>query len=130
MGKSGGARLCREYRDFRGDNSPVFLPVFAPIFKIGFTCKKSGRKLGKLLGIFHGKAKGEYQLRKLHYKGRCTKRKLSKCKDVCRTYDRIQTAFADWLQDNTDIITFECNVKIENNSEDQYTSGGPDWSAD
>ena len=61
-------------------------------------------------------------MRKLHYKGRCTKRKLSKCKDVCRTYDRIQTAFADWLQDNTDIITFECNVKIENNSEDQYTS--------
>ena len=61
-------------------------------------------------------------MRKLHYKGRCVKRSLSKCKDICRTYDKIQTAFADWLQENDDIISFQCNVKIENSSEDQYTS--------
>lgn len=61
-------------------------------------------------------------MRKLHYKGRCTKRKLSKCKDICRTYDKIQTSFADWLQGNDEIVSFQCNVKIESNSEDQYTS--------
>ena len=61
-------------------------------------------------------------MRKLHYKGRCTKRKLSKCKDICRTYDAIQTSFAEWLQENDEISSFQCNVKIENDSEDQYTS--------
>ena len=61
-------------------------------------------------------------MRKFHYKGRCTKRKLSKCKDVCRTYDEIQTSFAELLQDDDEIVSFQCNVKIENGSEDQYTS--------
>lgn len=61
-------------------------------------------------------------MRKLHYKGRCTKRRLSKCKDICRTYDAIQTLFAEWLQENDEIACFQCNVKIENDSEDQYTS--------
>ena len=83
---------------------------------------KSGEKIGKLLGKFQDKTKGDYEMRKLHYKGRCVKRSLSKCKDICRTYDKIQTAFADWLQENDDIISFQCNVKIENSSEDPYTS--------
>ena len=63
-------------------------------------------------------------MRKLHYnyKGRCTKRKLSKCKDICRTYDAVQTSFAEWLQENDEIASFQCNVKIENDSIDQYTS--------
>jgi len=31
-------------------------------------------------------------MRKKGYKGRCEKRVLSKCQDVCRTYDDIQRA--------------------------------------
>ena len=61
-------------------------------------------------------------MRKLHYKGRCTRRKLSKCKDICRTYDKVQTVYADWLQANKDIVSFECNIKMEGVCDDQYTS--------
>ena len=33
-------------------------------------------------------------MRKKNYKGRCTKRYVAKCTDVCRTYDPLQTAYA------------------------------------
>ena len=46
-------------------------------------------------------------MRKVNYKGRCTKRKLSKCKDVCRTFDTIQMKVVDMLQAN-DEITAPC----------------------
>ena len=51
-------------------------------------------------------------MRKVTFKGRCTKRKLSKCKDICRTYDQIQTAFADVLEQDPDIKSFCCNVRL------------------
>ncbi len=37
-------------------------------------------------------------MRKKNFKGRCTKRQMSKCTEVCRTYDPIQFAFADLLE--------------------------------
>ena len=49
-------------------------------------------------------------MRKVNYKGRCTKRKLSKCKDVCRTFDVIQLKAAEILQANDDIKAFRCNA--------------------
>ncbi len=52
-------------------------------------------------------------MRKVNYKGRCTKRKLSKCKDVCRTFDAIQMKVVDMLQANDEIKTFRCNVCLE-----------------
>lgn len=36
-------------------------------------------------------------MRKKNYKGRCEKRKLSKCEGVCKTYDVIQYAYADTM---------------------------------
>lgn len=36
-------------------------------------------------------------MRKKNYKGRCEKRKLPKCEEVCKTYDEIQSAYADML---------------------------------
>ena len=36
-------------------------------------------------------------MRKKGYKGRTEKRILSKCNDVCRTYDAIQFAYEDLL---------------------------------
>ena len=32
-------------------------------------------------------------MRKKNFKGRCEKRRLPKCEDVCRTYDGIQYAY-------------------------------------
>ena len=33
-------------------------------------------------------------MKKINYKVRCEKRKVSKCDDICRTYSRIQSAMA------------------------------------
>lgn len=37
----------------------------------------------------------EVLMRKIGYKGRCEKKTLSKCKEVCRTYDPIQSKYAE-----------------------------------
>ena len=34
-------------------------------------------------------------MKKINYKGRCEKRKVSKCEDICRTYSKIQSAMVD-----------------------------------
>ena len=59
-------------------------------------------------------------MRKKNYKGRCEKRALSKCKEICRTYDGIQSAYADLLQQNDSITEIRCNVLLDDDSE--YTT--------
>lgn len=61
-------------------------------------------------------------MRKKNYKGRCEKRKLSKCTDVVRTYDEIQYAYADMLEQNKSVKSYQCNVLLEGVEEDAYTS--------
>lgn len=52
-------------------------------------------------------------MRKKNYKGRCEKRTLSKCKEICRTYDSIQSVYADLLQQNDSITEIRCNVLLD-----------------
>lgn len=52
-------------------------------------------------------------MRKKGFKGRCEKRKISKCREVCRTYDAIQYAYADILQAREDIAEISCNVPLD-----------------
>lgn len=52
-------------------------------------------------------------MRKKNYKGRCEKRSISKCQEVCRTYDDIQFAYADILQASEDIEEIHCNVPLD-----------------
>lgn len=61
-------------------------------------------------------------MRKKNYKGRCEKRTLSKCKDVCRTYDAIQYSYADMLESNKDIKEIRCNTLLDSLEEGEYTS--------
>ena len=61
-------------------------------------------------------------MRKKGYKGRCIKKALPKCKEVCRTYDEIQTAYADILQKDNSIVEIKCNVYLEGLTEGDYTS--------
>ena len=61
-------------------------------------------------------------MRKKHYKGRCEKRVLSKCKGVCRTYDAVQAAAANTLQSDNSIREIRCNVLLDGLSEGEYTS--------
>ncbi len=58
-------------------------------------------------------------MRKKNYKGRCEKRTLSKCKEVCRTYDRVQFTYADYLQQNECIEEIQCNVSLDG---EEYTT--------
>ena len=52
-------------------------------------------------------------MRKKNFKGRCEKRKLSKCEGVCKTYDALQYAYADMLEAENDIVEIRCNVQLE-----------------
>lgn len=61
-------------------------------------------------------------MRKKGYKGRCEKRMLSKCKDICRTYDPIQFSYAEILEQSDDVQVFQCNVLLDGLSEGEYTS--------
>lgn len=60
-------------------------------------------------------------MRKKNYKGRCERRTLSKSKDVVRTYDAIQSKYADLLQQNQEINEIRCNVPLDGEAE-EYTS--------
>jgi len=58
-------------------------------------------------------------MRKKNFKGRCEKRVISKCSEVCRTYDPLQYTYADILQSSDSIKEIKCNVLLD---ELEYTS--------
>ena len=63
--------------------------------------------------IFGEKRQEMARVLKKNFKGRCTKRVLKKCKDVVRTYNEIQTSYADVLEQNEEITEFQCNVILD-----------------
>jgi len=58
-------------------------------------------------------------MRKKNFKGRCEKRMVAKCVDVCRTYDPIQYAYADLLSKDDSVLEFRCNVPMDDS---EYTT--------
>ena len=52
-------------------------------------------------------------MRKKNFKGRCEKRSLDKFTTICKTYDPIQTAYANILVENKDISEARCNVILD-----------------
>ena len=64
-------------------------------------------------------------MRRKNIKDRCEKNHHSKCPEVCKTYDAVQTAYAKVLQEREDINEFRCNVPFEakeGDELDRYTS--------
>ena len=61
-------------------------------------------------------------MRKKNFKGRCEKRTISKCEEVCRTCDSIQYAYADVLQASENRKEIRCNVPMDGLSVGDYTS--------
>ena len=61
-------------------------------------------------------------MRKRGFKGRCEKRVIRKCAEVCRTFDPIQYAYADILQQSDDVQEIRCNVLLDGLTEGEYTS--------
>ena len=61
-------------------------------------------------------------MRKKKFKGRCEKRVIAKCNEVCRTYDAIQYAYADVLQASEEVKEIRCNVPLAGRDISEYTS--------
>lgn len=61
-------------------------------------------------------------MRKKNFKGRCEKRVIAKCSEVCRTYDAIQYAYADLLQESDEVQKIRCNVPLDGIDIGEYTS--------
>ena len=64
----------------------------------------------------------EKTMRPLKIKDRCTKKKLKKCQEVARTYDKIQTAYAEVLDRDKNIEKIKCNVLLENLEDGEFTT--------
>ena len=62
------------------------------------------------------------RMRKKNFKGRCEKRMIGKCSEVCRTYDAIQYAYADLLQESDEVKEIRCNVLLDGLDVGEYTS--------
>ena len=61
-------------------------------------------------------------MRQKNPKGRCTKRKMNKSEVIVRTYDQIQTAYANVLDKDPQIKSFRCNVPLEDFEEGDFTT--------
>ncbi len=68
------------------------------------------------------RTRGFASMRKKNFKGRCEKRVIGKCTEVCRTYDAIQYAYADLLQASDEIKEIRCNVLLDGLDIGEYTS--------
>ena len=101
---------------FLGKRENVFLGESAPnILFLGNTI------LGKVIHFWKNRSKiQEVLMRKIGYKGRCEKKSLSKSKEVCRTYDPIQSKYAELLDGLPEIEEIRCNVPLEGFKEGDY----------
>ncbi len=55
---------------------------------------------------------------------KCEKISLKKCVGICKTYNELQTKFAKRLEEDENVVSFECNVPIEDEklSDGVYTT--------
>ena len=61
-------------------------------------------------------------MRKKDYKGRCEKRILDKCNSLFKSYDPIQSAYANILVKNKDVAEIQCNVPLDGEACGEYMS--------
>ena len=54
--------------------------------------------------------------------GRSIKKKLKKCEEITRTFDKIQTSYAEILDKDDNIESFQCNVPLVGLEDGDYTS--------
>ena len=59
-------------------------------------------------------------MRKKNYKGRCEKQTLEKFTTICKTYDPIQSAYANILVKNKDVAEVRCNVPLDGDECGEY----------
>ena len=59
-------------------------------------------------------------MREKNYKGRCEKQTLEKFVTICKTYDPIQTAYANALAKNDSVASIRCNVVLDGDECGEY----------
>ena len=59
-------------------------------------------------------------MRKKNYKGRCEKQSLDKFTTICKTYDPIQSTYANILVKNKDVAEVRCNVPLDGDECGEY----------
>ena len=77
---------------------------------------------GNVFGKIFGKRREKLKMIKKNFKGRCRKRMARKCKDVVRTYNAIQEAYVDVLEEKEEIREYQCNVLLEGLEIGEYSS--------
>ena len=105
---------------FLKNKNPHYLPTWSPDWSEKPHLVASGKAIGEASG--KTARRKEFSMKKINYKGRCEKRKVSKCEEVCRTYSKIQSAFVDVLEKDEEVISFECNVRLRGVADDKYSS--------
>ena len=76
----------------------------------------------KFLAEFLANSGGHF-MRSKNFKGsKCVKMKLNKSEDIVRTFDNIQTAYAQILDKNENIQKIQCNVPLEGIEEGEFTT--------
>ena len=76
----------------------------------------------KFLAEFLANSGGHF-MRSKNFKGsKCVKMKLNKSEEVVRTFDNIQTAYAQILDKNENIQKIQCNVPLEGIEDVEFTT--------
>ncbi len=99
------------------DKNTLFLGKLQPksvIFAVLFPKNEIKNCFWELFGEIYADLgnkihKGVFYMRKKNYNGKCQKRVLPKCKEICKTYDDISYMYADILQADTNIQEIRCN---------------------
>jgi hypothetical protein len=66
---------------------------------------------------------GGHFMRSKNFKGsKCVKMKLNKSEEVVRTFDNIQTVYAQILDKNENIQMIQCNVPLEGIEDGEFTT--------
>ncbi len=59
---------------------------------------------------------------KKKYKGRCIKKSVSKSKEVCKTYNDLQLAYLEKLQEDGSITEIHCNIPLDGEEIGEYNT--------
>jgi len=115
---------------FRKENAPFFRQKPRKIarnltFRRNFPEKIIFREFPEFFRRIFRKIRSKMKgiiMRPLKIKDRCTKKKLKKSDEVIRTYDKIQTAYAEILDRDENIKSIQCNVPLEDLDEGEFTT--------
>ena len=61
-------------------------------------------------------------MRNANQKSRCVKKALPKFTTICKTYDVVQTAYADVLSEDSTVNSIQCNVLLDDDFEGKFTT--------